>query len=166
MYARSNPKVKPLRSAINQSEIMCPMFRNRVSIRICPDRPGRLQNDQNAKTNTQNMQINNRRGKLQPKNAKKIFLKKCAPHTDWHCFAFLGFAICPCGHLVAYLRCVFLHFGRFAVGLACLEDEDTNNRASGPEIGLPGRILPGRNSKSALRPAFGRPEGRFLCFID
>ena len=37
------------------------------------------------------------------------------------------------------------------------------NNASGPEIGLPGRIwaglLPGKH-----RPAFGRPEDRFRCF--
>ena len=38
------------------------------------------------------------------------------------------------------------------------------NSASGPEIGLPGRIQAGfysGASKSALRPAFGRLEGRF-----
>ncbi len=29
-----------------------------------------------------------------------------------------------------------------------------------------GRIPIGRASKSALRPAFGRTEGRFLCFPD
>ncbi len=38
------------------------------------------------------------------------------------------------------------------------------NSASGPEIGLLGRILAGLlpgKPKSALRPAFGRPEGLF-----
>ncbi len=34
------------------------------------------------------------------------------------------------------------------------------NSASGPDIGLPGRILIGKASKSALWPAEGRPEGR------
>ena len=29
-----------------------------------------------------------------------------------------------------------------------------------------GRILVGKDSKSALRLAFGRPEGRFRCFTD
>ncbi len=33
------------------------------------------------------------------------------------------------------------------------------NSASGPGIGLPGRILIGKTLRSALRPAFGRPEG-------
>ena len=37
------------------------------------------------------------------------------------------------------------------------------NRASGQDFG---RILIGRASKSALRQAFSRPEGRFLCFPD
>ncbi len=38
------------------------------------------------------------------------------------------------------------------------------NRASGPEIGLPGRILAGLlPGKNRNRPSF-RPEGRFLCF--
>ncbi len=37
-----------------------------------------------------------------------------------------------------------------------------HNNYSGPEIGLPGWISIGRKaSKSALRPAFGKPEGRF-----
>ncbi len=42
------------------------------------------------------------------------------------------------------------------------------NSASGPEIGLPGRIVAGlftvKEPNSALRPAFGRPEGRFRFF--
>ncbi len=42
------------------------------------------------------------------------------------------------------------------------------NNASGPEIGLPGRIfgriLDGKTSTSALRPAFGWAEGRFEAF--
>ncbi len=38
------------------------------------------------------------------------------------------------------------------------------NNASWPEIGLPGRILAGLLPLPGLRLAFGRPEGRFLCF--
>ena len=42
------------------------------------------------------------------------------------------------------------------------------NSASGPQIGLLGRIIgraaTGNAPKSALRPAFGRPEGRFRFF--
>ncbi len=44
------------------------------------------------------------------------------------------------------------------------------NCASGPEIGLPGRIsariIVRKAAKSALRPAEGRPEGRFWKFPD
>ncbi len=36
--------------------------------------------------------------------------------------------------------------------------------ASGPDIGLPGRIIIGKASKSALRPAEGRPETVFHVF--
>jgi hypothetical protein len=41
------------------------------------------------------------------------------------------------------------------------------NRASGPEIGPDsGRTATGKAPRSALRPAFGGPEGRFQCFPD
>ncbi len=42
------------------------------------------------------------------------------------------------------------------------------NSASGPEIGLPGRILagllPGKNRNRPSGRAFGQLEGRILCF--
>jgi hypothetical protein len=36
------------------------------------------------------------------------------------------------------------------------------NNASGPEIGFPGRIVAGLLTEKHRRPAFCRPEGRFL----
>ncbi len=44
------------------------------------------------------------------------------------------------------------------VMLYCFRD---GNRPSGPDFG---RTATGNTPKSALRPAFGRPEGRFPCF--
>ncbi len=58
---------------------------------------------------------------------------------------------------------VAVHSYRGAVAAEAKPKRDYSilpNSASGPEIGLPCRIL----AESALRSAFGRPEGRFRCF--
>jgi hypothetical protein len=62
------------------------------------------------------------------------------------------FVIRHCCLLLCSIPDVVLYY--FSYPMLC-------NIASEPEMGLPGRILHGRASKSVHRPAEGRPEGRF-----
>ncbi len=65
------------------------------------------------------MQINDRRSILKNQRKQQHVYKFVRSTFFLHWFAFLGFAVCSCGHLFAYLGCRvlhFLHFGRFAVG--------------------------------------------------
>ncbi len=54
------------------------------------------------------MQINGRRSRVQnPRMQTNV--KKCAKRTCLHLFAFLGFAICSCGHLFSCVGCSFAY---------------------------------------------------------